>query len=107
MSTPSPIVSSATVTAAPLTAQGVPISGYEGLPVGDFPVPGTPPSDVLVATFVDNGVAGSPSAYTASINWGDGSRSRRPPGSLRREAATARCSAFTALTRMPALAPIP
>ena len=74
-STPNPIASTATLPTPPLTAEGTPISGYEGLPVGDFPVPVSPPlnTDVLVATFMDSGTVGPPTAYTASINWGDGS----------------------------------
>ncbi len=72
-STPSPIVSSATVAAAPLSAQGAPIAGYQGLPLSDYPVVSSPSADVLVATFTDTGTIGTPADYTASINWGDGS----------------------------------
>ena len=66
-STPNPIVSTASTAAAPLIAQGVPVSGFKGVPLN--PAPG---GDVLVATFMDTGTAGTPGDYTASINWGDG-----------------------------------
>ncbi len=57
---------SASVTAAPLTAQGATISGIEGNPLA--PAPG----DVLVATFADSGTPGTAASYSATINWGDG-----------------------------------
>lgn len=71
-SSPSPIVSTAVVAAASLTAHGVPVSGLEGIALA----PGAPgATDVLVATFADSGTIGAASAYTASIDWGDGSTS--------------------------------
>ena len=68
-SSPDPIASTAAVAAAALTAQGVPIRGLDGIPLA----PGA--ADVLVATFIDAGTIGSPSDYSASIAWGDGSTS--------------------------------
>ena len=59
----------ATVAAAPLSAQGTTIHGFEGNPLAT--TAGT--SDVLVATFMDTGTIGATSAYTATIDWGDGS----------------------------------
>ena len=60
-------MSTASTAAAPL------IAGRAGQRVqGDRPQSGTG-GDVLVATFMDTGTPGSPSDYTASINWGDGS----------------------------------
>ena len=70
-SSPDPIASTAAVAAAALTAQGVPVSGLDGIPLAGSPGA----TDVLVATFMDAGTIGSPSAYTASIAWGDGSTS--------------------------------
>jgi uncharacterized protein (TIGR03118 family) len=67
-SSPNPIASTADIAAAPLIAQGVPVSGFKGVALN--PAPG---GDVLVATFMDTGTIGSPADYTASINWGDGS----------------------------------
>jgi hypothetical protein len=72
VSSPSPIASTADVAAAPLTAQGVPVSGLDGVPLAPS---ATGTSDVLVATFTDTGTIGSASGYTASIKWGDGSTS--------------------------------
>ncbi len=66
-STPSPIVSSADVGAAPLAAMGATVTGTAGEILSS-----TVFDDVLVATFMDAGTAGSPAAYTASINWGNG-----------------------------------
>ncbi|MFO0890816.1 MAG: Ig-like domain-containing protein [Isosphaeraceae bacterium] len=64
--------STAQVATAPLTAQGVPTRGFDGLPLA----PGAPgPVDVLVATFTDSGTIDPTSSYTASIDWGDGSTS--------------------------------
>jgi uncharacterized protein (TIGR03118 family) len=56
---------SASVTAAPLTAQGATVTGIEGNPLA------TAPADVLVATFMDTGTPGSPASYSATIDWGD------------------------------------
>ncbi len=64
-STPNPIVSTANTAAAPLKAQGATVSG----------TPGAPLTGVLVATFMDTGVPGTPSDYTASIDWGNGTTS--------------------------------
>jgi len=61
------IASTAVVYAAPLTAQGVPITGRAGSPL----TPGS--GGVQVAAFVDAGTNLAPSAYTALIYWGDGS----------------------------------
>ncbi len=61
-STPNPIVSTANTAAAPLRAQGATVSGTEGVPL----------TGVLVATFTDTGTPGTPSDYTATIDWGDG-----------------------------------
>ncbi|QEH37730.1 hypothetical protein OJF2_63210 [Aquisphaera giovannonii] len=71
------IASTADVVASTIAAQGAPVSGYRGLTVGNYPTVSTPPAngDVLVATFIDNGTIGAVSAYTASINWGDGGTS--------------------------------
>ena len=68
-STPSPIVSTADIAAAPLTAIGATVRGIEGNVLVN-PVTGTAP--VLVATFQDTGTPGAASSYTATINWGDG-----------------------------------
>ncbi|WP_165226922.1 Ig-like domain-containing protein [Aquisphaera insulae] len=70
---PVTIPSTADVAAAMLSAQGVPVSGYEGLTVGNYPTVTIPSanSDVLVATFWDAGTINI-EGYTASINWGDG-----------------------------------
>ncbi len=68
-STPSPIVSTADIAAAPLTAIGATVRGIEGNVLVN-PVTGTAP--VLVATFMDTGTPGAASAYTATIDWGDG-----------------------------------
>ena len=65
-STPNPIVSSADIATAPLTAQGVTITGTEGTALNP-----TPGGDVLVATFMDTGTVGATTAYAAMINWGD------------------------------------
>ena len=46
------------------------MTGNEGSPLN--PAPG---GDVLVATFMDNGVIGSITDYSASIAWGDGTTS--------------------------------
>ena len=61
-SAPNPIVSPASAAAAPLNAQGATVSGS----------PGAALTGVLVATFMDTGTPGPPSAYTASIDWGNG-----------------------------------
>ena len=73
ISDPNPIVSTADTAAAPLVAQGVPVSGFKGVALN--PAPG---GDVLVATFMDTGTIGSPADYAASINWGDGSAATAP-----------------------------
>ena len=70
-STPSPIVSSANVTAAPLTAMGATVRGIEGNALVN-PLTGSAP--VLVATFMDTGTPAL-TGYTATIDWGDGSTS--------------------------------
>ena len=57
----------ATVAAAPLTAQGVPVSGSAGVALNP-----APSGDVLVATFTDSGTIRPVTDYTASIDWGDG-----------------------------------
>ena len=55
-SSPNPIASTAAVATAPLSAQGVPIRGLDGIPLA----PGAPgAADVLVATFMDAGTIGS------------------------------------------------
>ncbi len=64
------ITSTATIADAPLSSQGTPISGVEGLPLN--PAVG---GDVLVATFTDQDPAGTISDFSASIDWGDGSTS--------------------------------
>src|SRR5262249_37913207 len=51
-----------TVADAPLFAQPVAVSAVEGANTGLVPV----------ATFTDGGVPEAPGAYTALINWGDG-----------------------------------
>ncbi len=69
-STPDPIPSSVNVSAAPLAAAGVPVSGTEGVALN--PATG---GDVLVATFTDAGTVQAATGYTASIAWGDGGTS--------------------------------
>ncbi len=69
-SSPSPIASTASVGAAPLIAQGATVTGNEGIALN--PALG---GDVLVATFMDTGTVGTPAAYTATIDWGDGTSS--------------------------------
>ncbi len=59
----------ATVADAPLSSQGAPIVGAEGLPLAPAA------DDVLVATFTDAGGADPTTDYTATITWGDGSSS--------------------------------
>jgi large repetitive protein len=66
-SVPNPILSTASTSAASLSAQGVTVTGTEGKALN--PAVG---GDVLVATFMDSGTVGSPADYSASINWGDG-----------------------------------
>ncbi|MFO0890701.1 MAG: Ig-like domain-containing protein [Isosphaeraceae bacterium] len=64
-----PEAANADIGTAPLWANGVPVSGAEGVPLTTI----QPPSaDVLVATFQDTGTILGLSAYAASINWGDG-----------------------------------
>ncbi len=67
-STPNPIVSSANITAFPLTAQGATVAGKEGVPLSAG-------NGVLVGTFMDTGTPGVPTDYAATIDWGDGTTS--------------------------------
>ena len=54
----------ATVGDAPLTSQGSPINGVEGI--------GLNPLTTTIATFTDSDPLGTASDFTAMINWGDG-----------------------------------
>ena len=64
---PSSITDTATaaVADAPLTSQGSPINGVEGI--------GLSPTPTTVATFTDSNPNAPVSDYTAVVNWGDGS----------------------------------
>jgi hypothetical protein len=57
----------ATVADAPLNSLGSPINGTEGV--------GLNPATTTIATFTDSDPNGTPTDYTAVINWGDGSSS--------------------------------
>ncbi|MDG3006021.1 beta strand repeat-containing protein [Paludisphaera mucosa] len=59
--------STSVVFAAPLAAQGIPLSGRATAPLS------TAAGGVQVAAFTDSGTNLDPSAYTALIYWGDGS----------------------------------